>query len=207
MMSLALRINDFLSGLFLGVGIRLVDFKSSSAGCGRTSRCASCWPTRSRPIAAGCGTSRPTKARQGPLPPRHGRAGRGLSGGGAPARHLHEDNPTRTRTGPVLVRRNRIRRRWRLMKARITITLKHGVLDPQGKAIEARCTRSASPASATSARASISSSRWPRATRPRRGPRSSACASSCSPTPSSRITPIEPGGLEERTLRRPEMPD
>ncbi|MFA9387063.1 MAG: phosphoribosylaminoimidazolesuccinocarboxamide synthase, partial [Methyloceanibacter sp.] len=26
-MSLALRINDFLSGLFLGVGIRLVDFK------------------------------------------------------------------------------------------------------------------------------------------------------------------------------------
>lgn len=27
MMSLALRINDFLSGLFLGVGIRLVDFK------------------------------------------------------------------------------------------------------------------------------------------------------------------------------------
>jgi phosphoribosylaminoimidazole-succinocarboxamide synthase len=27
MMALALRINDFLSGLFLGVGIRLVDFK------------------------------------------------------------------------------------------------------------------------------------------------------------------------------------
>ena len=30
------------------------------------------------------------------------------------------------------------------MKARITITLKPAVLDPQGKAIEARCTRSAS---------------------------------------------------------------
>ena len=27
MMALALRINDFLSGLFLGIGIRLVDFK------------------------------------------------------------------------------------------------------------------------------------------------------------------------------------
>jgi phosphoribosylaminoimidazole-succinocarboxamide synthase len=26
-MALALRINDFLTGLFLGVGIRLVDFK------------------------------------------------------------------------------------------------------------------------------------------------------------------------------------
>ena len=27
MMALALRINDFLSGLFIGIGIRLVDFK------------------------------------------------------------------------------------------------------------------------------------------------------------------------------------
>jgi phosphoribosylaminoimidazole-succinocarboxamide synthase len=27
MMSLALRVNDFLAGLFLGIGIRLVDFK------------------------------------------------------------------------------------------------------------------------------------------------------------------------------------
>ena len=27
MMSLAIRVNDFLSGLFLGVGIQLVDFK------------------------------------------------------------------------------------------------------------------------------------------------------------------------------------
>ena len=27
MMALALRINDFLTGLFLGIGIRLVDFK------------------------------------------------------------------------------------------------------------------------------------------------------------------------------------
>jgi phosphoribosylaminoimidazole-succinocarboxamide synthase len=31
-MSLAIRVNDFLSGLFLGVGIRLVDFKME---CGR----------------------------------------------------------------------------------------------------------------------------------------------------------------------------
>ena len=32
MMALAIRVNDFLSGLFLGVGIRLVDFKME---CGR----------------------------------------------------------------------------------------------------------------------------------------------------------------------------
>jgi phosphoribosylaminoimidazole-succinocarboxamide synthase len=32
MMALAIRVNDFLSGLFLGVGIRLVDFKIE---CGR----------------------------------------------------------------------------------------------------------------------------------------------------------------------------
>src|SRR6266853_1326013 len=31
-MSLAIRVNDFLSGLFLGIGIRLVDFKME---CGR----------------------------------------------------------------------------------------------------------------------------------------------------------------------------
>ena len=34
MMALAIRVNDFLSGLFLGVGIRLVDFKIE---CGRQS--------------------------------------------------------------------------------------------------------------------------------------------------------------------------
>ena len=32
MMALAIRVNDFLTGLFLGVGIRLVDFKIE---CGR----------------------------------------------------------------------------------------------------------------------------------------------------------------------------
>ena len=58
-MSLALRINDFLSGLFLGVGIRLVDFKCEFGRSGTTSRCASSSPTKSRRIAAGCGTSRP----------------------------------------------------------------------------------------------------------------------------------------------------
>ena len=60
-MALAIRVNDFLSGLFLGVGIRLVDFKME---CGRL------WENDmmrivvadeiSPGLAAGCGTSRPT---------------------------------------------------------------------------------------------------------------------------------------------------
>ncbi len=56
-MSLALRINDFLVGLFLGIGIRLVDFKVEFGRLWEpTTRCASCSPTRSARIAAGCGT-------------------------------------------------------------------------------------------------------------------------------------------------------
>ena len=56
-MALAIRVNDFLSGLFLGVGIRLVDFKME---CGRL------WENdlmrivvadEISPDCAGCGTS------------------------------------------------------------------------------------------------------------------------------------------------------
>ena len=61
MMALALRVNDFLSGLFLGIGIRLVDFRLEFGRLGKTTRCASCWPTRSAPTVAGYGISRPTK--------------------------------------------------------------------------------------------------------------------------------------------------
>ena len=55
-LSLTLRINDFLVGLFFALGIRLVDSRSSSAGCGRARTCASSSPTRSAPTIAGCGT-------------------------------------------------------------------------------------------------------------------------------------------------------
>ena len=47
MMATTLRINDFLTGLFGGVGITLVDFKSNMAGYGRTTSPASSWRTRS----------------------------------------------------------------------------------------------------------------------------------------------------------------
>ena len=60
MMQLALRVNDFLVGLFLGVGIRWSTSRSNSAGSGTTTSCASSWPTRSARTAAACGTSRPT---------------------------------------------------------------------------------------------------------------------------------------------------
>ena len=60
--ALTLRINDFLSGLFLGASAsRWWTSRWSSAGCGRTRTCASCWPTRSARTTAGCGTARPTR--------------------------------------------------------------------------------------------------------------------------------------------------
>ena len=58
-MALALRINDFLVGLFLGIGIRLVDFKVEFGRLSTTSRCASSSPTRSVPTAAVSGTRNP----------------------------------------------------------------------------------------------------------------------------------------------------
>ena len=59
-MSLALRINDFLVGLFLGIGIRLVDFKVEFGRLWeQNDTCASFWPTRSARTAAACGTSQP----------------------------------------------------------------------------------------------------------------------------------------------------
>ncbi len=141
-MSLALRINDFLSGLFLGVGIKLVDFKCEFGRLWENDRCASCSPTRSRRIAAGCGTSRPEQARQGSLPPRHGRSGRGLSGGGAAARAAcRQSDAGAERAGAGALEIESRHRRG--MKARITITLKPGRARParqghRGRAARAR---------------------------------------------------------------------
>ena len=62
MMSLALRINDFLTGLFLGIGMRLSTSRSSSAGYRKNERHAHRPGRRDQlPTAAGCGTSRPRK--------------------------------------------------------------------------------------------------------------------------------------------------
>ena len=86
----AIRVNDFLSGLFLGVGIQLVDFKIE---CGRLFEGDMMRIVVADEISPGflpaVGRGDQRQARQGPLPPRHGRAGRGLSGSRPPPRH-HE---------------------------------------------------------------------------------------------------------------------
>ena len=84
---MAIRVNDFLSGMFAAIGIRLVDFKLEF---GRV------WDgDYARVILAdeispdGCrlwDMQDQREARQGPLPPRPRRRGRGLSGSRPPAR-------------------------------------------------------------------------------------------------------------------------
>ena len=88
-MALAIRVNDFLSGLFLGAGIQLIDFKME---CGRLfegDMMRIVVADEISPTLPPVGRQHKGKDGQGPLPPRHGRAGRSLSGSRAPPRH-HE---------------------------------------------------------------------------------------------------------------------
>jgi len=103
MMSLALRINDFLSGLFLGVGIRLVDFKIEFGRLWEGDQvrivladeispdCCRLWDIETQ--------NKLDKDRfrrdMGGLVEAYQEVARRLG--------LHVDNPTRTRSGPVLV--------------------------------------------------------------------------------------------------------
>ena len=103
-MSLALRINDFLSGLFLGVGIRLVDFKCEFGRLWENDvmriiladeispDCCRLWDIETQ--------NKLDKDRfrrdLGGLVEAYQEVARRLG--------LHVDNPTRARTGPVLVR-------------------------------------------------------------------------------------------------------
>ena len=101
-MALAIRVNDFLSGLFLGVGIRLVDFKME---CGRL------WEGDMMRIVVADEISPDScrlwdikserQARQGPLPPRHGRPGRSLSGSRPPPRHHERERAAGRGQGPA----------------------------------------------------------------------------------------------------------
>ncbi len=147
-MALAIRVNDFLSGLFLGAGIQLVDFKiEMRPALGRRHDADR---RRRRDLARfvpALGCADPEQARQGSLPPRLGWPRRGLSGSGAPPRHPDRARPPRRRRAgarpvePVTAARGRpfpllVASVGDPMKARVTVTLKNGVLDPQGKAIE-----------------------------------------------------------------------
>ncbi len=61
-MTLAVRINDFLSGLFMGAGIQLVDLKSNVVAFIKTTQCALFWPTKSRQTIAAFGMPKPSKS-------------------------------------------------------------------------------------------------------------------------------------------------
>jgi phosphoribosylaminoimidazole-succinocarboxamide synthase len=61
MVQIALRVNDFLTGLFIGINIRLVDFKLESAAFTPKTTCVSSSPTRLARTIVGCGMRGPTR--------------------------------------------------------------------------------------------------------------------------------------------------
>ena len=70
-MSLAIRVNDFLSGLFLGVGIRLVDFKMETGRLWENDLMRIVVADEISPeLVPAVGHQVEREARQGPLPPR-----------------------------------------------------------------------------------------------------------------------------------------
>ena len=89
-MSLAIRVNDFLSGLFLGVGIRLVDFKVETGRLWENDLMRIVVADEISPdFMPAVGHQVEREARQGPLPSRSRRTGGGLYRGRQASRH-HE---------------------------------------------------------------------------------------------------------------------
>ena len=155
-MALAIRVNDFLSGLFLGVGIRLVDFKMETGRLWENDMMRIVVADEISPDSCRLWDIKTQRqARQGSLPPRPRRAARGLyrsrqaprhhGGRRAPAGHRAGAGErlrygVETAHGPCYAGADRppphLMDQDNAMKARVTVTLKTGVLDPQGKAIE-----------------------------------------------------------------------
>ena len=110
-MQLALRINDFLVGLFLGIGIRLVDFKVEFGRLWENDVSAHRARRRDQPrLLPSVGHRHLRQARQGPLPSRPRRPARGLSGSGPPPRRVHRQSPgqgSRPRSGGLQPDRQR----------------------------------------------------------------------------------------------------
>ncbi len=129
---LAIRVNDFLSGLFAGIGIKLVDFKLEFGRIwdndfGRIILADEISPDGCRLWDAGD----QREARQGPVPPGSRRRGGGVSGGRAAAGAAARRRRTfgaRPRQPPQAAGEIAV-------KVRVVVTLKPGVLDPQGRAI------------------------------------------------------------------------
>ncbi len=99
-MALAIRVNDFLSGLFLGIGIRLVDFKME---CGRLFENEMMRIVVADEISPellpAVGHQVEREARQGSLPSRSRRLARGLHRSCQTPRH-HDRKRAARRHGP-----------------------------------------------------------------------------------------------------------
>ena len=130
-MALAIRVNDFLTGLFLGIGIRLVDFKME---CGRLFENEMMRIVVADEISPDSCRLWDIKSNEKLDKDRFRRDLGGLLGG------LHRSCETaRHSDGERAAGRRRpgAGEELRLdVKARVTVTLKTGILDPQGKAIE-----------------------------------------------------------------------
>ena len=184
-MQMSLRINDFLSGLFLGVGIKLVDFKLEFGRLYENDEMRIVLADEISPDNCRLWDVEDQREDgQGPLPPRSRQGRGGLSGSGAPARHPARERPGRHQGTVPRVPCSRPSAIDARMKARVHVTLKNGVLDPQGKAIahalerpRLRRRRRRAPGQGHRARA--------RRDRPSqgRGAASRRCARSSSPTP------------------------
>ena len=99
-MALAIRVNDFLSGVFLGVGIRLVDFKMETGRLWENDVMRIVVADEISPDSCRLvGHQDQQQARQGPLPPRSRRPLGGLYRGRQAARH-HERGRAAARRRP-----------------------------------------------------------------------------------------------------------
>ena len=142
-LSLALRVNDFLSGVMYGVGIKLVDFKIEigrvyDGDFQRLIVADEISPDSCRLWDIETGQ----KAGQGRVPPRSGQPDGCLYRSGAAAgrdaqgRHADDQADADQLTDPGAAAALRDRKREdRAMKARVHVMLKNGVLDPQGEAV------------------------------------------------------------------------
>ncbi len=132
-MALAIRVNDFLTGLFLGVGIQLVDFKIE---CGRLFEGDMMRIVVADEISPDSCRLWDVNTNQkldkdvfrrdlGNLVEAYQEVARRLG-----IMNENEPNPAPSRAD------QQASGAGSMIKARVTVTLKNGVLDPQGKAIE-----------------------------------------------------------------------
>ena len=100
-MALAIRVNDFLSGVFLGVGIRLVDFKMETGRLWENEMMRIVVADEISPeLVPAVGHQDQRQARQGPFPPRSRRPARSLyRGRQAPRHHGGRRAPAGHRSG------------------------------------------------------------------------------------------------------------